>query len=201
MIQKTIPFFLFFVITLVHLSAEPGNWSFALETAPEAAVKKDARFTAKSQLGLAGDLYLSYDFNDSWFLQTGIGYSIFRPSGAGSDWVSYRGFSSFYFGAGLGIYFPSPAPSLNVLDRAAFEPGVTLRGFAGLGKYTYTDIYFFYPIIEVEPFVRVFSFFDDYLELRTGLPLSWNFQRDLDLFFTFGFSVSAVLYLPSYSTR
>lgn len=198
--RKTIPFFLFFVITLAHLPADPGNWSLVFQVAPEGAIKKDARFTVKSQFGSSGDLYIAVEFNKSWFLQSGFGYSLFSPSGAGSDWVIYRGFSAFYFGAGIGRYFPSFDALGNSFGGTQIKPGVLLRGFAGLGKYLYTDIYFFYPIIEIEPFVRVYSFFDDYLELRTGLPISWNFQRDLDIFFTFGLSVSAVIYLPSYSS-
>jgi len=193
-IRRTIPFFIFFVIALLQLSAEPGIVSISLQTSPETAVKKDRRYSTKAQFGIAGESYLSVDIRDAAFVQAGLGYCYFRPSGPGSDWVIYRGFSSLYFGGGFGFYFDRA----RLLGFIPLEPGVAFRGFANYANYNYTDIYFFYPSVEIEPFTTAGRVFSDHLEFRIGLPMRWNFQRDLTLFYSVGLSLSGVLYFPSF---
>lgn len=195
--KKTIAFFLFFVITLTFLPAKPSRVSIGLQTTPELIVKKDPRYTTKVQPGISGEGRLNIDLAGKYFVQADIGYLSARPSGAGSDWVTYRGFSSFYFGGGFGFYFAPPSRINSTRGASSgFRPGIVASGFANYAAYNYTDIYFFFPTVEVEPFAVVARFFDGHIDARLGLPLSWNFQRDLDLFFSSGLSLSVFIYFP-----
>ncbi len=196
-LRRTISLLCFFVISLAALDAEPGRISFSFQTAPEIAVKKDYRYTAKSQIGIYGETYLNVDIASSFFAQAGLGYGRYGPSGAGSDWVIYRGFTVFYYGAGAGMYLPD----FTLFGFIPFDPGFALRGFFDYGSYLYTDIYYFYPAVELELFTTVGRFWDDYFRLRVGLPMSWNFQRDLEVFFAAGISLHGVLYLPKLSSN
>ena len=179
---------------LSQLSAEPGIVSISLQTSPEVAVKKDVRYSTKAQAGITGESYLSVDILDRAFVQAGLGYCYFRPSGPGSDWVIYRGYSSFYFGGGFGFYFDRAM----LFDFIPLEPGLAFRGFANYASYNYTPIHFFYPSVELEPFTTVGRLFGDHLEFRAGVPLHWNLQRDLEFSFSGGLSLSGVLYFPSF---
>ena len=172
-----------------------GKISFSFQTAPEMAVKKDYRYTMKSQIGIYGEAYLNVDITSKFFAQAGLGYGRYGPSGAGSDWVIYRGFTVFYYGAGAGMYLPD----FTLFGFIPFDPAFALRGFFDYGSYLYTDIYYFYPAIELELFTTVGRFWDDFVHLRVGLPMSWNFQRDLEVFFSTGISLHGVLYLPALS--
>lgn len=136
---------------------------------------------------------MTYTIEDSAFIQTAIGYRWFRPSRPGSDWVVYRGFADFFFGGGFGVKFDSS----RLFGLIPVAPGIAFRGYANYAHYSYTEIYYFYPSVTIELFTSLGKFLHDYVELRAGVPLEWNFQKDLDIFFSTGLSLRAVLYFPA----
>lgn len=166
-------------------------FSLGVDAASNLAVQKDSRYDTKSQFAVRGNLYFSFHTPRSYFFQAVFGYGAFTRSGAGKDWVSYRGYSSMAAGLGGGHYFRA----FSLFDSLWF-PGVAVRGFAEFGRYSDTDIYFFYPRAELEALLRTEKFFHDSLVFEMGLPLDWYFRRDLTVSFSLGLSMRLRFYIP-----
>jgi len=181
---KTIASITLFIILLFHINPELKAHSLGFSFSPEMALKKSSTATMKAQAGISLDARFNYEFSNSYFIQLNGGLRFFRPSGGGSDWILYRGFNAWGAGLGAGYRFPV----FPLFGEFSGVPLVTLRGYGYFGNYRNTDIHFFYPGFEVEPAFEAFSFNEDRLHLQAGIPIGWNFQRDLELFISMGIS-------------
>lgn len=182
---KTIALFIVFVTMLFLAGYEAQAHTISFSLTPEIAVKKSSTATAKAQGGVAIDTRLTYDFSSSFFIQAAAGFRVFSPSGGGSDWIPYRGYTGWSFSTGAGYRFPA----FYLFGKTEAVPGFTARVQASFMKYLYTELHYFYPGLEIEPSLRVFNLSDDRVHLQIGVPVAWNLQRDLDLFFTAGLSL------------
>ena len=183
--ERNITLITFFVTMLLIVNVEAQAHSFTLFISPAMAIKKSSAATTKAQAGLSAGTKVSYTFYNDYFLQLKGGFTTFRPSGGGSDWIIYRGFNAWDIAFGGGYRFPA----IRLFGEVEAVPVLAMRCGGNFAKYHYTEIHFFYPGLEIEPSLEAFSFNNDQLHWRLGIPIAWNFQRDLDLFVTAGISV------------
>ncbi len=186
---KTITLFTLFVTTLLFCPQRSAAFSFSFGVAPHTAIKKATDVTTKAQAGITVDTSFAVDFLDIYYFEIRGRYLAYAASSPGEDWILYRAFNAL--GAALGGGFV--LPEFKLFGEFPVIPSVTLRGYGNFASYTHTEIYFFYPSIEIEPGFTFGRYYDDSLQLELGLPIEWNFQRDLDLFISGGISLTASL--------
>ncbi len=170
---------------LFTVSFESPAHSLAFSLSPELAVKKSSIATTKAQAGITAGIDYTYVFPNKYFLDLRGGFRSFLPSTGGSDWIPYRGFTAWGWAIGGGYRFPEVA----LFGETTAVPLLTLRGYGNFAQYKNTEIHYFYPGFEIEPAVEAFSFAGGRMCWQLGIPLTWNFQRDLDLFITAGISL------------
>ena len=187
---KTITLFTLFVTTLLICPQRSDAFSFSFSIAPHTAIKKATDATTKAQAGITLDTTFSVDFLDIYYFEFRGRYLSYRASSPGEDWVLYRAFNALGGSVGGGFVLPE----FQIFGEFPAVPSVTLRAYGNFASYTYTDIYYFYPSLEIEPGFTFGRYYDDRLQLELGLPIEWNFQRDLDLFISGGLSLSASLH-------
>ena len=154
-------------------------------------------YTAKIQTGISLDTTFSAEVFDSYFFQVRGRYFGFTQSGGGSDWVSYRGFEGLSAGLGWGMLFPE----VSLFKLIPATPSFAFRGYGNFSRYNYTEIYFFFLTFEVEPMLQILSFNNEQMALQIGVPLAWNYQRDIELFFTAGLSLKILFSLNGKEPR
>jgi len=182
---RTIAFIIVFVTMLLAVSLEAPAHSLSFSLSPEMAVKKSSIATTKAQVGFTAGIDYTYVFPNDYFLDLRGGFRTFLPSSGGSDWIQYRGFTAWGWALGGGYRFPE----VRLFSEIQAVPLVTLRGYGNFAKYRNTEIHYFYPGFEVEPAVEAFNFAGGRMCWQIGIPVTWNFQRDLDLFLTVGISL------------
>lgn len=182
---RTIAFIIVFVTMLFASSFEARAHSLAFSLTPEMAVKKSSIATTKAQAGFTVGIDYTYVFPNDYFLELRGGFRSFLQSSGGSDWILYKGFTAWGWALGGGYRFPE----VKLFGEIRAVPFVTLRGYGNFAKYRNTEIHYFYPGFEVEPSMEAFSFSNGRMCWQIGIPLTWNFQRDLDLFLTAGISI------------
>jgi len=187
---KTITLFTFFVTTFMLFPVQAETFSFSFAVAPHTAIKKSQDVSTKAQAGITADTAFSLELYEKYFIELRGRYIYFRSSGAGDDWILYRGYSSIGASFGGGFLFPDQ----KLFGEFPVTPSVALRGYGNFASYNHTDIYFFYPSLEIEPAVTIARFYNNHLQLHLGLPIELNFQRDLDLFISGGISFGASLH-------
>ncbi len=187
---KTITLFTLFVTTLLISPQRSDALSFSFSIAPHTAIKKTTDVSTKAQAGITVDTSFAVDFLDIYFFELRGRYLTYRASSPGEDWILYRAFNAL--GASVGGGFT--LPEFKIFGEFPVTPSVTLRGYGNFASYTYTDIYFFYPSLEIEPGFTFGRYYDNRVQLELGLPVEWNFQRDLDLFVSGGLSLTASVF-------
>ena len=187
---KTITLFTLFVTTLLILPQQAEAFSFSIAVAPHTAVKTASNASTKAQLGVTTDTSFRFDFYEKYFLELRGRYIYYGASGAGDDWIIYRSYSAIGASLGGGFIFPE----LYLFGEFPVTPHVALRGYGNYASYSHTDIYFFYPSLEIEPAATVATFYDNLVQLHLGIPIEWSFQRDLELFVSGGISLGASLH-------
>ena len=187
---KTITLFILFVTTLSLFPLAVDAFSFSVGVAPQIAVKKTNNVTSKAQAGISTDTSLSVGVYENYFFELRGRYLYYRASSPGEDWILYRAFSALGASIGGGIFLPD----YKVFSEFSVTPSVTLRGYGNFASYLNTEIYFFYPSLQVEPGFTFARYYDDQLQLKLSIPVEWNFQRDLDLFVSGGVSFSTSLH-------
>jgi len=187
---KTITLFILFVTTLSLFPLAADAFSFSVGVAPQIAVKKTNNVTSKAQAGISTDTSLSVGVYENYFFELRGRYLYYRASSPGEDWILYRAFSALGASIGGGIFLPD----YKVFSEFSVTPSVTLRGYGNFASYLNTEIYFFYPSLQVEPGFTFARYYDDQLQLKLSIPVEWNFQRDLDLFVSGGVSFSTSLH-------
>lgn len=197
MIRRTITLFIFFVTVICFFPAEAPAFSFSFSAHPTGALKQTDDYTAKFQPGLALTTGFSAPISEKYFLQLGARYFGFMQSGGGSDWVVYRGFSGMSASIGGGFLFPE----LLLFKRFPAGPSLAFRGYGNFASYNYTDIYFIFLTFEMEPMMQFLSFNKNQMALQLGAPITWNYQRDVDIFLTAGISVRILFSLNGKAPR
>lgn len=189
---KTITLFTLFVTTVLFCPqpARARAFSFSFGVAPHTAIKRASDVSTKAQAGITIDTSFAVDFLDIYFLELRGRYLTYRASSPGEDWILYRAFNGL--GASLGGGFV--LPEFDIFSEFPVTPSVTLRVYGNFASYTYTDIYFFYPSLEIEPGFTFGRYYNDQLQLKLSLPVEWNFQRDLNLFVSGGLAITASVF-------
>ncbi|MFO7731003.1 MAG: hypothetical protein R6V86_09580 [Spirochaetia bacterium] len=187
---KTITLFILFVTTLSVSSTTAEAFSFSLGIAPHVAVKKANDVTTKAQAGISTDTSLSFNVYGNYLVELRGRYLYYRASSPGEDWILYRSFSALGASIGGGVILPD----YKIFNEFSVTPSVTIRGYGNFASYRHTEIYFFYPSLQIEPGFTFARYYDDQLQLKLSLPIEWNFQRDLDLFLSGGISFSTSLH-------
>ena len=163
------------------------GFSFSFGVAPHTAIKTATNVSTKAQAGITVDTSFAVDFLDIYFVELRGRYLTYRASSPGEDWILYRAFNGLGAAVGGGFVLPE----FKLFGEFPVTPSVTMRGYGNFASYTYTDIYFFYPSLEIEPGFTFGRYYGDQLQLELSLPIEWNFQRDLDLFVSGGLSLTA----------
>ena len=184
---KTITFFTLFVTTMLLCTQEAQSFSFSFGVAPHTAIKRASEVSTKAQAGISVNTSFVVDFQEIYFIELHGRYLAYRASSPGEDWILYRGFNGIGAAVGGGFVLPQ----FNIFGEFPVTPAVTLRGYGNFASYAYTDIYFFYPSLEIEPGFTFGRYYNDQLQLELGVPIEWNFQRDLKLFVSGGLSLTA----------
>ncbi len=187
---KTITLFTFFVTTLLILPHQAEAFSFSFAVTPHTAIKTASDVSTKAQFGITADTSFRFDFYEKYFVELRGRYIYYRASGPGEDWILYRAYSGIGASLGGGFIFPQ----LYLFGEFPVTPHVALRGYGNYASYSHTEIYFFYPSLEIEPAATVATFYDNSVQLHLGVPIEWNFQRDLELFVSGGISFGASLH-------
>jgi len=178
---------------LLAVSFESSAHSLAFSLTPEMAVKKSSISTTKAQAGITAGIDYTYVFPNDYFLDLRGGFRAFLPSSGGSDWIQYRGLTAWGFAVGGGYRFPETV----LFGEIRAVPLLTLRGYGNFAKYMNKEIHYFYPGFEIEPAVEAFNFAGGRMYWQIGIPVTWNFQRDLDLFLTVGISLRVLFSFDS----
>lgn len=169
---------------LFIFQSEARAHTLSVYVTPSAAIKKSTIATTKAQIGLSAGAAAAYTFPSDYFLQLRGGFSTFRPSGGGSDWIIYRGFNAWDVALGGGYRFPAT----RIFGEFEAVPLLAIRCSGNFARYRYTEVHYFYPALHIEPSMEILSFNRGRMHGRVGIPITWNFQRDLDLFITVGIS-------------
>ncbi|MDZ7793768.1 MAG: hypothetical protein U5P10_08800 [Spirochaetia bacterium] len=187
---KTITLFILFVTTLSLFPLAADAFSFSFGIAPQVAVKKTTDVTTKAQAGISTGTSLSVGVYGNYFFELRGRYLYYRASSPGEDWILYRAFSALGASIGGGVILPD----YKIFSEFSVTPSVTLRGYGNFASYSYTEIYFFYPSLQIEPGFTFARYYNDQLQLKLSIPVEWSFQRDLDLFVSGGISFTTSLY-------
>lgn len=187
---KTITLFILFVTTLSLFPLTADAFSLSFGIAPQVAVKKANDVTTKAQAGITTNTSLSVEVYENYFFELRGRYLYYRASSPGEDWILYRSFSALGASIGAGIFLPD----YKIFNEFTVTPSATLRGYGNFASYSHTEIYFFYPSLQVEPGFTFARYYDEQLQLKLSLPVEWNFQRDLELFVSGGVSFTASLH-------
>jgi len=187
---KTITLFILFVTTLSLVPLAAESFSFSFGVAPHVAVKKATDVTSKAQAGITANTSFSFGMYENYFIELRGRYLYYRASSPGEDWILYRAFSALGASIGGGVILPD----YKIFSEFSVSPSVTLRGYGNFASYSHTEIYYFYPSLQIEPGFTFARYYDDQLQLKLSIPVEWNFQRDLDLFVSGGISFTTSLY-------
>jgi len=187
---KTITLFILFVTTLSLTPLAADAFSFSFGISPHVAIKKTNDVTTKAQAGITANTSFSVGMHENYFIELRGRYLYYRASSPGEDWILYRSFSALGASIGGGIFLPD----YKVFSEFSVTPSVTLRGHGNFASYSHTEIYFFYPSLQIEPGFTFARYYDDQLQLKLSIPVEWSFQRDLDLFVSGGLSFTISLH-------
>ena len=187
---KTITLFILFVTTLSLTPLAADAFSFSFGISPHVAIKKTNDVTTKAQAGITANTSFSVGMHENYFIELRGRYLYYRASSPGEDWILYRSFSALGASIGGGIFLPD----YKVFSEFSVTPSVTLRGHGNFASYSHTEIYFFYPSLQIEPGFTFARYYDDQLQLKLSIPVEWSFQRDLDLFVSGGISFTISLH-------
>jgi len=187
---KTITLFILFVTTLSLTPLAADAFSFSFGISPHVAIKKTNDVTTKAQAGITANTSFSVGMHENYFIELRGRYLYYRAPSPGEDWILYRSFSALGASIGGGIFLPD----YKVFSEFSVTPSVTLRGHGNFASYSHTEIYFFYPSLQIEPGFTFARYYDDQLQLKLSIPVEWSFQRDLDLFVSGGLSFTISLH-------
>ncbi len=110
-----------------------------------------------------------------------------------SGGFSYRGVTAFSAGLSVEVDIVSFLPASTGEDYLFL--GFSLGGKANLAQYEFTELYFFYPSLIIEPLLMFTFPKEPYFFLRLSLPGEGHFRRDLLFAGNLGLKLSAA-YAP-----
>lgn len=195
MLVRSILIFSLFVIALAPasqpVSAADHGLALSLQADETLVLSRSESWALKPQAGGALELELEYRFSNRLSLGAGFGWHGVLASGLSGGYL-YRAFSGLEGRLRLGwskLILPAAG------DRPPLWAGLLGGGLARLDRYSYTELYFFYPGLFAGPFLELGPGPGSRFSFRLLLPLEWYFRRDMQVSASAGLAF-AILYRP-----
>ena len=188
--KKIITFFFMFVISSLYGWTEIQGFAFGEKIAGSLSLTRDLRFPLKGQLG--GKVGLFLEFPIAMPASFGLSFHLhgILPSSLSNGFL-YRGFS----GQDLRVFFSLKTLLFNNPERLELLLGTACGALLSFDRYSFTELYFFYPGAFLEPFLELYLLQLGWATLLISLPIDLYFRKDLILSASAGIGLTLKIYI------